>query len=126
MTDSRDYVLACYRYIEMNPVRAGMVPQAAHYVWSSHRANAGHRADVSLSPHPEYLGLASDTDARNRAYRSLFEGDLSSSTLREIRQATNSGYPLAGEDLRARVAQMGRRIEPGRAGRPPKQEEIGL
>src|SRR5689334_18110501 len=57
LVDSAAYVLACYRYIERNPVRAGMVDHPGAYAWSSYQANAL-RHDALLTPHPEYIALS--------------------------------------------------------------------
>ena len=57
LTQSEDYVLACYRYIELNPVRANMVQCPGDYPWSSYRANGDGRANPLLTPHAEYLRL---------------------------------------------------------------------
>jgi len=119
ITESARYVLACHRYIEMNPVRAAMVPHPEQYCWSSHAGNTGATRDAALAPHPEYLALGEDFDSRCRAYRALFsvQGDAEAE---EIRRATNAGYPLASEAMRKRLKADGVRVEPGRSGRPPK------
>ena len=65
------YVLACYRYIEMNPVRAGMVEHPAAYPWSSYAANAQGDRLGWLTPHAQYLALAKDADRRRAAYRAV-------------------------------------------------------
>lgn len=72
--DSDRHFLACSRYIELNPVRAGLVSDPADYPWSSFRANALGETDAVLSPHTLYLGLGAAATARQQAYRSLFEG----------------------------------------------------
>src|SRR5436189_377067 len=61
---SEGYVLACYRYIELNPVRAGMVVGPGLYRWSSYRANAGGEVDSLLSPHAAYEALGLDMEKR--------------------------------------------------------------
>ena len=94
IAQSERYVLACYRYIELNPVRAGMVAHAGDYRWSSHLANAGAVRATWLVPHPQYLSLGLDDDARHAAYRALVASGLSPSQLDEIRAATNSGGAL--------------------------------
>jgi putative transposase len=66
---TRRYVLACMRYIELNPVRAGLVRHPAHYRWSSYRANALGDADPLLSPHALYCALGRSTEERCAAYR---------------------------------------------------------
>ena len=72
--DSDRYFVACSRYIELNPVRAGLVSDPGDYRWSSFRANALGETDAVLTPHPLYLGLGATAAARQQAYRSLFEG----------------------------------------------------
>lgn len=58
IVESAGYVLACYRYVELNPVRAGMVNHPSSYAWSSHAVNAGMRADPAVLPHCEFTALA--------------------------------------------------------------------
>ncbi len=65
--DASEYLLRCYRYIELNPVRAGMVDAARGYRWSSYRANTQGAADPAVSPHEVYLGLGKDGRARGQA-----------------------------------------------------------
>ena len=64
LVDAENYLLTCYRYIEMNPVRAAMVREPVEYRWSSHRANALGHPDSVLTPHALYLP---DGDLRQRA-----------------------------------------------------------
>ena len=63
LIEADGYLLACQRYIELNPVRAGMVEAPADYRWSSHRANALGHADAIITPHPLYQSLAESNDA---------------------------------------------------------------
>ena len=72
LTQEEDYVLGCYRYIELNPVRATMVAHPAEYPWSSYRANAQGEASSLVTPHAIYSTLASTDNARKEAYRELF------------------------------------------------------
>jgi REP-associated tyrosine transposase len=69
---ARQYVLACMRYIELNPVRAGMVREARAYRWSSYRANAEGAEDGLVTPHPAYSTLGRSGEERRAAYRALF------------------------------------------------------
>ncbi len=86
------YLLACYRYIELNPLRAGMVSHPAEYGWSSYRVNAGGKRDGLLTPHPAYVGLGEDDERRRLAYRELCEQPLQAQAIDEIRKATRGGY----------------------------------
>ena len=63
------YLLACMRYIELNPVRAGIVRRPSEYRWSSYRANALGLEDALVSPHPWYYALGRTPQARRAAWR---------------------------------------------------------
>ena len=98
------YALACYRYIELNPVRAGLAAHARDYYWSSYRANAEGEANPIVSPHPTYAALGSSLAGRRSAYRALFKLCLPDSAIEEIRKATRGGYRI-GEQRRPRGRQ---------------------
>lgn len=68
------YLLACMRYIELNPVRAGIVRQPAQYPWSSYRANALGEEDALVTPHPWYYALGRTPQARRAAWRARTRG----------------------------------------------------
>ena len=89
LIDSERYAMTCYRYIEMNPVRAKMVDHPAAYPWSSYRANAGVKTNSLLSPHPNYVALGINDENRAASYRELFATDLDNNTLEYIREVTN-------------------------------------
>lgn len=72
LIDSDRYLLTCYRYIELNPVRAAMVETSEAYPWSSHRTNALGQPDPLLTPHPEYRRLGRTQAERQQAYQALF------------------------------------------------------
>jgi putative transposase len=120
IVESASYVLACYRYIELNPVRARMVDRPAGYPWSSYAANSGALRDASISPHAEFEALASVGEKRHAAYRGLFDVEMDEPLLEAIRDATNAGYPLASHDFKARViAPLGWPTGPGKPGPRP-------
>jgi putative transposase len=75
---TRRHVLACMRYIELNPVRAALVRDAAHYRWSSYRANALGEADPLVTPHALYCALGRSPEERQRAYRRSFAAGVRS------------------------------------------------
>jgi putative transposase len=124
IAESALYVLGCYRYIELNPVRAGMVDHPSSYLWSSYAVNSGMRSDPLISSHAEYIALATDSHLRQAAYRGLFDQRLEPGLQKAIREATNAGYPLASDGFKRNVLEPnGLRIEPGQAGRPAKSPE---
>jgi putative transposase len=69
---ARAHLLACMRYIEENPVRAGLAARPGEYPWSSYRANALGEDDALLTPHPHYYSLGRSPDERRAAYAALF------------------------------------------------------
>lgn len=115
------YLLACQRYIELNPVRALMVPLPYHYPWSSYRRNAHGEPDSVITPHPVYDELAHGSVACESAYRHLFTSELPSRVLNKVRRATYGNYALGNKAFTDRLAQMlGRTVVPRPGGRPPR------
>lgn len=95
LISSQRYFFACSRYIELNPVRAGIVARPWDYPWSSFRHSAFGAADSLISSHPLYDALGETSASRQAAYRTLFQQPLDTSDLDAIRHATNSGAVLA-------------------------------
>ena len=125
LTQSEHYVLSCYRYIELNPVRAGMATHPRDYRWSSYSVNAEGKPDSLIVPHHEYQGLGSNDAERQKAYADLFYTHLDQGKITEIRKATNSNYALGNERFRSEVEQMlNRRVTPGKSGRPMIPKEM--
>lgn len=123
LVESASYVLACYRYIELNPVRAGLCPAPEDYRWSSYAANAGIRPDPRLSAHAEYAALGERDEIRYQSYGDLFQEALEPALIKLIRESTNAGYPLGTEQFKARSPDL---WLPARAGQGGPAEEIGL
>jgi putative transposase len=114
-----NYLLACQRYIELNPVRAAMVEDPAHYRWTSYRANGLGQPDARLSPHPLYRALGRDDKDRQAAYRALFRAHLDRAAIDDIRLALKQSQPLGNERFYAKIEQMtGIRREAKPRGRP--------
>lgn len=88
------YALICYRYIELNPVRAQMVSHPADYPWSSYRHNALGEKDERVVPHLLYQALGKTRDQKQKAYRLLFKAHIPEKTLEHIRQSTNKAWVL--------------------------------
>lgn len=119
LVQSEQYVLACYRYIELNPVRAGLSSHPCQYPWSSYRTNAEGGRNALVTPHDEYLRLGRTDAERQRAYQALLDSNLEAKRVDEIRAATNGNFALGDELFRRRVsAASGRRAERGTPGRP--------
>lgn len=115
------YLLACQRYIELNPVRAAIVEHPGDYRWSSYRANGQGESDALIRPHALYDALGLDAAGRRGAYRELFHHELEPGLVDEIRRATNGNFLLGNERFAVDVAAtLGRRVLPGKSGRPRK------
>jgi putative transposase len=113
IVDTDAYLLRCHRYIECNPVRAGMVVDPADYPWSSYRANALGEPNALITPHARYVGLAETTVERRARYLRLFEGEMTNAELARIRDAANGGFALGSPRF---IEEMGRLLG-RRAGR---------
>lgn len=113
------YLLTCQRYIELNPVRAAMVDDPAHYRWTSYRHNALGQASPVLTPHPLYLAAGRSDAERQAAYRDLFRAQLDKAAIDDIRLALNQSQPLGNSRFLDRVEAMtGQRREAKPRGRP--------
>lgn len=118
------YLLTCQRYIELNPVRAGMVDEPAHYRWSSYRSNALGQADPLLTPHTLYLLLSAKQDQREASYRALFANEIDVAQITDIRMALQQSQPLGNSrfaDAIERVTGERREVRP--RGRPRRITE---
>ncbi len=124
VVDSEQYLLAVMRYIELNPVRAGMVSHPRDYPWSSYRRNAYGEAGLNaewVCPHDQYLKLGHNTEDRQAAYRQLFRAAISGKDLKEIRECTYKGWALGSERFREQIESLGQRRAVSKGvGRPKK------
>jgi putative transposase len=124
--DGESHLLACYRYIELNPVRAGMVAEPGDYRWSSYRAHAGGAADALVSDHPLFAALGVNAGERQAAYRALFREALGEDWIAGLRAATNGGWVFGNDRFKAQIAAAaGRRVAPLPKGRPPEEDIDG-
>jgi putative transposase len=115
------YLLTCYRYIELNPVRAGIVRLPGDYRYSSYRHNATGESDALLTAHPVYQSLAATQEKRLAAYRALFADEIAPELLELVRNTTNACRVLGNDKFKDQVETMlGRSVRPGKSGRPPK------
>lgn len=124
LVESDAYVLCAMRYIELNPVRAGMVERPADYAWSSHRANAYGGASPLLEPVASYTGLGTTPADCARVYRSMFCARPSGTEIDALRAHTMQGVPWGSASLRAVLqAQLASCMALRRVGRPARSSE---
>ena len=119
------YLLACMVYIDLNPVRAGMVAEARDYPWSSHAHYAGLRHDRLLTPHPLYWELGNTPFAREAAYAELVRAGVSAADQATLTEATLRGWAAGDAEFVEKLqAATPRRVAMAKAGRPPRAAEI--
>ena len=113
------YVLNCYRYIELNPIRAKMVEKLSDYPWSSCLANAFGKKSEIITPHSQYLNLGNSPVERSQKYIDLLRHSLDEKMIEAIRVATNSNHALGNSRFTAEIESiLKRRATPGKPGRP--------
>lgn len=122
VVDSEAYLMTLMRYIELNPVRAGMVAHPRDYAWSSYSCNAEGAAGVNadwIKPHALYVQLADEPHERLLAYRGLFIVAIEHADLALIRDSTHKGWALGSELFKTKVeALTARQASSKGVGRP--------
>jgi putative transposase len=99
LVDSKAYFLTCQRYIELNPVRAGMVTRPGDYRWSSYGTNAEGLPSAFITPHKTYLDLGLTPEERRATYRDLFNRPISEEQMSTIRTAIHRNRPMGDDDF---------------------------
>ena len=124
LVDSETYLLTCHRYIECNPVRAGIVTEPAAYPWSSHAHYAGRRADPLITEHEQFLALGKGIGDRRSAFHGLFSIPLADDVLAIIRTAANTDSAVGSDAFMTRAeVLLGRSVRPPTRGRPKKERQ---
>src|SRR6185312_12552668 len=93
----------CMRYIELNPVRGGMVGHPSEHAWSSYRHNAGLIADAQVRAHKMYSALGPTEGARIDADRALVQAPMDEEMLKTIRDSTNKGWAMGGGRFKSKI-----------------------
>jgi putative transposase len=122
LIQAQRYLLACMVYIDLNPVRAGMVDSADRYPWSSHAHYVSGRTDRLITPHPIWWELGNTPFAREAAYRELVQAGLASTQERALTESTLRGWALGEADYVADLQRRTeRRVSKAKAGRPVRR-----
>lgn len=125
IVQSERYLLACMVYIDLNPVRAGMVALPAQYRWSSHLCSVGQQADALVTPHALYWALGNTPFARESAYAALVQAGIGTQESVQLGHHTHTGWALGEPDFIAALqARTGRRMSRGRPGRPSVTAQV--
>lgn len=119
LIQAEPYFLACQAYIDLNPVRAGITPEAADYPWSSHAHYVGMRPDKLITPHALVWALGNTPFAREAAYAELVRRGVALSQQRALTQSALTGWVLGDQAFVAELQKRtDRRVSPSPAGRP--------
>lgn len=103
LIDSDAYAFTCYRYTELNPVRAEMIVHPGEYPWSSFRYNALGMSNPILTPHYLYHALGSTVQIRQENYLRLFDTHIPLETIENIREMTNKAWVLGSELFKQKI-----------------------
>ena len=121
LVDTEFYCLACYRYIELNPVRANIVPSPGAYNWSSFSTNALGVHKSLITPHECWLALGANDISRRSAYLTLFEEGLEQQQIEDIRYGLHKGLPTGHDRFKRQIeAALSIKLGTGKRGRPGK------
>ena len=119
LIEASRYLIACMAYMDLNPVRAGLVTEARDYPWSSHSFYAGLRSDRLITPHPMYWALGNTPFAREAAYAELVVAGVSPALQLALTNAALTGWALGSPEFIAGLQKLtSRRVGKGKAGRP--------
>lgn len=121
LVDNDSYLLACYRYIELNPVRARIVEAPGDFRWSSHRGNTGRVFDPLLTPHPLYEELHTDLRQRFSCYQRLFDRPLPEETVDAFRSHLKQRAALGSERFRKMTEEKLKRFTGVRPAHRPRR-----
>ena len=119
LVQTERYLLACMAYIDLNPVRAGLVAGPGDYAWSSHGHYIGRRHDRLVTPHALYWELGNTPFAREAAYAELVRSGISAEQQRALTDSALRGWALGEADYIAELQKRtARRVARTQAGRP--------
>ncbi len=129
LVQSDRYLLELYKYIELNPVRTGIVASPGEYRWSSYQINGMGKSSDLCTPHQEYLSLGISIPERLENYRELFTHHIEGELLEEIRRDTHKGMAVGNDRFKEEIGALtGRRLTPNKRGRPAgwRKEKVFL
>ena len=119
LVQTSQYLIQCQRYIELNPVRAGMVNEPADYPWCSYQCSALGIPSELFTPHEVYLALGENDSSRRQNYREIFKAHVEPELMTDIRNAVNQGMALGSEQFKEELeVLLNRRVRPATIGRP--------
>lgn len=123
--EAERHLLDCMVYMDLNPVRHGLVAQPADYLWSSHAHARGLRQDQGITPHALFWALGNTPFAREAAYAARVQAGISEATSAELTSSALAGWALGGEKFAHELQRVtDRRVTKSKAGRPPASAKL--
>ncbi len=126
LVQSERYLLELYRYIELNPVRAGMMDDPSDYSWSSYAINVLGVESELQTPHPECLALGKTREERLSNYRELLKAQIAAETLKKIRESINKGLALGNELFASQIEKLTNKKSYGQSFWAAKETKNGI
>ena len=113
LVQTGEYLFAVYKYIELNPVRAGIVEHPKDYFWSSYHHNIGKREISVINAHPEYLALGDSPTQRAQCYQHLIESGLHTKTTKDISTCLNQAKIYGDSKFKEEISlNLKRKVQP--------------
>lgn len=120
---AKEYLPACCRYVELNPLRAGMTTDPAHYKWSSYEAKVTGTRDLVVDFPPFYFSLGNTVQEQQKAYEEYVSGTVPEFEIKLIRNALQRGQLTGSDRFRVEIEKkLGIRISNKKQGRPRKRK----
>jgi len=121
VVDADGYFFACCRFIELAPVKDGLVREPEEYSWSSYAHHVGVKSDQLLTDHPLFWRLGNTPFDREAGFRKMAQQALTAAEWREIDESVNKAWVLGSDAFKAGLEkQINRQVRPGKRGRPRK------
>ena len=125
LIDSENYLLTCYRYVELRPLHLGLVENLEEYPWSSYHHHCGEKKDWLIQDHRLFNALGDKDDERCNAYSSSFRYRFDRRMIDFIAETVNMGQVLGGDAFKDNIeAIANHRVRPLKRGRPKKKTTI--
>ena len=127
LIEADSWLLPCMRYIELNPVRAGITVDAPAYRWSSARHHLGQGTDALLTDHALFWSLGNTPFDREAAWRDFLGQPVAAAEVRQITASCLRGWALGSTSFLERMNEVaGRRLAPAKRGRPRRHEHVPI
>src|SRR5262245_18511729 len=119
-----EHVWTVLRYVEANPLRAGLVDDLAKWLWSSFASHVGLASDDLVAVAPVWERLGADEDKRQKYWRRWLHQPITAKELAAVRRSVTSGRPYGSDAWVTRTARrLGLELATRPRGRPRKAEK---